>query len=57
MEAAKSLLTDTNRNISEIAAQLGYPDSQQFMKSFKKITGLTPTDYRNAYANRLLFYE
>lgn len=57
MEAAKSLLTDTNKNISEIAAQLGYPDSQQFMKSFKKITGLTPTDYRNAYANRLLFYE
>jgi len=57
MEAAKSLLTDTNQNVSEIANQLGYPDSQQFMKSFKKITGLTPTDYRNAYANRLLYYE
>ncbi|GAA0376315.1 AraC family transcriptional regulator [Paenibacillus motobuensis] len=57
MEAAKSLLTDTNQSVNEIAMQLGYPDSHQFMKSFKKITGLTPTDYRNAYANRLLYYK
>ncbi|SFF07890.1 AraC-type DNA-binding protein [Paenibacillus catalpae] len=57
MDAAKSLLADTNQSIKEISQQLGYPDSHQFMHSFKKITGLTPTDYRNAYANRLLFYR
>lgn len=57
MNAAKSLLTDTNKSIKEISQQLGYSDSHQFMHSFKKITGLTPTDYRNAYANRLLFYR
>lgn len=57
MELAKFLLTDTNQNINEIAAQLGYKDSHNFMKSFKKIVGLTPTKFRNAYAKRLLFYE
>jgi AraC-like DNA-binding protein len=57
MDAAKSLLTDTNQSIKEIAEQLGYSDSHQFMHSFKRMTGLTPTDYRNAYATRLLFYR
>lgn len=57
MEAAKFLLTDTNNNIGEIAAQLGYKDAHHFMKYFKKIVGLTPTDFRNAYAKRLLYYE
>ncbi|MNJ45067.1 Melibiose operon regulatory protein [compost metagenome] len=57
MELAKFLLTDSNQNINEISFQLGYKDSHNFMKSFKKIVGLTPTEFRNAYAKRLLFYE
>lgn len=54
MEVAKYLLTDTNQKIIEISIQLAFPDSQSFTKAFKKIIGLTPTEYRNAYANRLL---
>lgn len=57
MELAKYLLTDTNQNISEVSVKLGYTDSHNFMKAFKKIVGLTPSDFRNAYAKRLLFYE
>jgi len=57
IELAKYLLCDTNANISEVAYQLGYNDSHNFMKAFKKLVGLTPTQYRNAYAARLLFYE
>lgn len=57
MEAAKFLLTDTNQKINEISMQLGFPDSHSFTKSFKKITSLTPTDYRNAFVNRLLYYK
>lgn len=57
IEAASFLLTDTNQTINEIAMQLSYHDSHHFMKSFKQMTGLTPTEFRNAYANRLLFYE
>jgi AraC-like DNA-binding protein len=57
VQLAKYLLCDTNANISEIAYQLGYNDSHNFMKVFKKLVGLTPTQYRNAYATRLLFYK
>ncbi|MEX2103823.1 MAG: AraC family transcriptional regulator [Bacilli bacterium] len=57
MEAAKFILSDTNHSVSEIAFQLGYKDCHNFMKSFKKIVGLTPTDFRNAYAKRLLYYK
>ncbi|MEK3884361.1 AraC family transcriptional regulator [Paenibacillus sp. PL2-23] len=57
LEAASYLLTDTNLTINEIALQLGFHDSQHFMRTFKGMTGLTPTGYRNSAANRLLFYK
>lgn len=57
LEAASFLLTDTNQTLNEIAMQLGYHDSHHFMKSFKQMTNLTPTEFRNAAANRLLYYE
>lgn len=57
MAAARFILADTNDSISEIAAQLGFTDSHHFMKTFKKMVGLTPTAFRNAYAKRLLYYQ
>jgi len=56
MEAASYLLTDTNQTVKQIAMQLGYSDSQHFMKAFKQATNLTPTHFRNAAASRLLYY-
>lgn len=53
---AKFLLTDTNDTIAEISGQLGYSDSYNFMKLFKNKTGMTPTEYRNTYDKRMLFY-
>lgn len=55
MDHANFLLTDTNQSINEIGLSLGYNDSHNFMKAYKKITGLTPTEYRNAFSKRLLF--
>lgn len=57
IEQAKYLLCDTNSNICEIAYQSGFNDSHNFMKVFKKMVGLTPTQYRNAYSSRLLYYK
>jgi AraC-like DNA-binding protein len=57
IEAASFLLADTNMTVNEIALQLGFHDSQHFMKSFKQMTNLTPTGFRNATAHRLLFYK
>lgn len=57
IDMAKYLLCETNDNISDIAYSLGFNDNHNFMKVFKKAVGLTPTQYRNAYAKRLLFYQ
>ncbi len=43
---AKSLLKQTPLSIQEICHWLGYEDSSHFGKSFKKLTGSTPGEYR-----------
>lgn len=56
MDAANMLLTDGDRQISDIASSLGFSDVHNFSKAYKKVTGLTPTEYRNTYAKRLLYH-
>lgn len=46
MEKARQLLQDPRIRVADISARIGYLDSGYFSKSFKKVTGLTPTDYR-----------
>lgn len=50
MEIAKELLRDISVNISEVALAVGYCDSKHFSKSFKKVVGITPKEYRNLHA-------
>jgi AraC-like DNA-binding protein len=57
MEAANYMLTDTNTPIADIAKSLGFLDSHNFSRSYKKFTGLTPSEYRNAFAKRLLYHK
>lgn len=57
IDSANFLLTDTNLPIGDIALSLGYSDSQHFMRSYKKHTGLTPSEYRNAFSKRLLYHK
>lgn len=44
---AKKLLTTTNASINEISLQSGFNDYFYFLKTFKKYTGKTPSEYRN----------
>lgn len=44
---AKKLLTETDMKINEISKAIGYDHEKHFMKIFKSITGLTPSQYRN----------
>lgn len=46
IERAKRLLEDPRNKISDIAEKIGYSDSNYFGKSFKKLVGLTPSEYR-----------
>lgn len=54
MDTANYMLSDTNASIAEIAASLGFSDSHNFSKSYKKIAGMTPSEYRNAFSKRVL---
>ncbi len=56
MDEANRLLSDTNLPIAEISQSLGYKDTHNFSKSYKKYTGITPSDYRKTYAKRLLYH-
>lgn len=46
MEKAKQLLSDPRYKISDISAAVGYNDGNYFGKSFRKYTGLSPSEYR-----------
>ncbi len=43
---AKSWLRQSDKSIKEIAADLGYPSTEYFSRLFKKLTGLSPSEYR-----------
>lgn len=57
MDHAKAELTDTNHSVSQIGYNIGYQDPHNFTNAFKKVTGLTPSDYRESYSKRRLFHE
>lgn len=44
---SKRLLTDSQKSINEIAIAVGFDYQNHFSKVFKKITGVTPSEYRN----------
>lgn len=48
VEEAKKLLRSTELQIQEIAYQLGFKDTSYFNRLFKKISGTSPSRYRNA---------
>lgn len=48
-------LRDTTQTIAEIAEAIGYINQFYFAKEFKRLTGLTPTQYRNCPVELKLF--
>ena len=50
IEEAKKLLRDSNIYIELICKMVGRNDSKRFSKTFKKVTGISPTEYRNLYS-------
>ncbi|NII23567.1 helix-turn-helix domain-containing protein [Pseudoflavitalea sp. X16] len=49
IEAAKKHLENTRKNVNEVMYEVGYSDTKAFRTVFKKITGLSPIDYKNKY--------
>ena len=49
---AKRLLRYSGRSLSEISAHLCFSSQAYFQTVFKKSTGMTPNEYRNAYSEK-----
>lgn len=47
VEQAKKLLADMTVNVKDVSQRVGYRDSNYFTKVFKRVTGLTPSEYRS----------
>jgi len=56
IEAAKLSLESSRENVNEVMYNVGYSDPKAFRTTFRKITGLSPIQYRNKY-NREAAYE
>ncbi|MDT0677272.1 GlxA family transcriptional regulator [Autumnicola musiva] len=49
VEAAKRSLETSRDNVSEVMYGVGYSDEKSFRNTFRKITGISPLQYRNKY--------
>lgn len=49
MEAAKKAFESTRKNINEVMYEVGYSDVKAFREVFRKITGMSPLEYRAKY--------
>jgi AraC family transcriptional regulator len=50
LAAAATLLTTTDASIAAVAAECGYYDQSHFCRQFKQFTGISPSQYRSAFA-------
>ena len=46
MQRAQQLIARSKMTVSEIAYSIGFTDPKYFTKCFKKVTGMTPSEYR-----------
>lgn len=52
VEAAKKAFETGESNVADVTYSIGYNDLKTFRTVFKRITGLTPVDYRNKYKSQ-----
>lgn len=50
VEKTKNLLLNPNLRISEIAFEVGFQSLSQFNRSFRRVAGVSPKEYRNSNA-------
>lgn len=54
IESAKKAFETSRKTISEVMYEVGYSDVKAFREVFRKITGLSPLEYRNKYNKEAL---
>jgi transcriptional regulator GlxA family with amidase domain len=53
IEVAKRSLESGRKNVNEVMFDVGYGDAKAFRDVFKKVTGLTPIEYRGRYSRQM----
>jgi AraC-like DNA-binding protein len=48
IDRAKWIIAENSSSLSSVAFKVGFNDVTDFIKQFKKITGLTPSSYKDA---------
>jgi transcriptional regulator GlxA family with amidase domain len=54
IEWAKKAFENTRKTINEVMYDVGYSDVKAFREVFRKITGISPLEYRNKYNKEAL---
>jgi transcriptional regulator GlxA family with amidase domain len=49
MEVAKKALESSRKTINEVMYEVGYSDVKAFREVFRKITGMSPLEYKHKY--------
>ena len=49
IESAKKAFESSNKTISEVMYEVGYADQKAFRDVFRRITGMSPLNYKNKY--------
>ena len=49
MASAKRMLAGTKMGIGEIVERCGFSDNSNFSRTFKRLNGMSPTDFRRKY--------
>ena len=44
---AQQLIRETSRTLIEVALEVGYTSPSHFAKVFRRVTGVTPTEFRS----------
>ena len=54
VESAKKAFETSRKTINEVMYEVGYSDVKAFREVFKRITGMSPIDYRNKYNKEVM---
>lgn len=56
IEAAKKAFETNRKNINEVMYEVGYSDVKAFREVFRKITGMSPLEYKRKYHKETVLY-
>src|SRR3990167_2098322 len=57
LDLAKNLLKKTSFSVNKIAFDLGYQNAESFMRIFKRVSKVTPTQYRKKHGTKNPHYR